>query len=441
MKIPQTPPKVHEVLQKEHPHLLKLLENKSVTEFIAKSNQEYPHWDQFRYKPMPNQAKPEQVWALLKLFRNGQYKKLQFGKWTFRYILLDVFQKKLHLLDTGTAGKLGLNLDSPNFSGREKYIISSLMEEAIASSQLEGAATTRRVAKELLRLKKKPRNFSEQMIVNGYQTIQKIVRLKEKKITPEIILELHKNITQDTLKDKAYEGQWRTNNEVVVGDQIEVEKIYHRPPNYKDIPELMKEFCEFASEDTGEFIHPIIKGVILHFLIGYIHPFEDGNGRTARTILYWYVLTRGYWLFEFMAISRIILRAKVKYGLAYLYTETDDNDLTYFIDYNLDCIEEALYDMEKYIQQKQQEQADALKWIKSLNVNLRQAEILKEFVKNPEKSFVVNEIINTYGVAYDTARNDLLYLTKLGYLEKVKVQKKYLFKLSQKKITGLNSGF
>ena len=288
----------------------------------------------------------------------------------------------------------------------------------------------------MLLQKKKPKNFSEQMIVNGYHTIQKIVKLKEKKITSEMILELHRNITQDTLKDKAYEGQWRTNNEVVVADPVEADKIYHQPPNYQDVPRLMEEFCEFASNDEQEFINPIIKGIILHFLIGYIHPFEDGNGRTARAIFYWYVLTRGYWLFEFMAISRIILRAKVKYGLAYLYTETDENDLTYFIDYNLDCIEESLHEMEKYIQQKQQEQTEAMRLIKSIkNVNLRQAEILKQLIKDPERSVVVNEIISAYGVAYDTARSDLLYLTKLGYLEMIKVQKRYVFKLSQKKIS------
>jgi Fic family protein len=287
----------------------------------------------------------------------------------------------------------------------------------------------------MLRLKKKPSNYSEQMIVNGYKTLQKILTIKEKTITPEIILELHKSITQDTLKDKKYEGMFRDNNEVVVGDPLELEKVYYIPPDFKQIPNLIKEFCSFANDDEHEFIHPIIKGIILHFLIGYIHPFEDGNGRTARTLFYWYVLSRGYWLFEFMAISRILVRSRVKYGLSYLYTETDDNDLTYFIEYNLASIEEALEDMNKYITRKQKEQSEALKLVKSIrDINLRQAEILKEFIKDYEKGFVVNEIMTTYGVAYDTARNDLLHLTQLGYLEKIKIQKKFVFRLSKKKV-------
>jgi len=435
MKVPQKPKDINEILKNKHPEIFRLLNNKEIMEFIAKCNKEYVHWDKLRYKQIPKNESPENVWALIKLFRRNQYRALKFGKWTFMIYLLDEFQKKLHILDKGTAGRLGSNLDSINFSGRERYIISSLMEEAIASSQLEGAATTRKVAKELLRFKKKPNNYSEQMIVNGYQTMQKIIKMTEKKITPEMILELHRSITQDTLKDKKYEGKFRDNNEIVVGDPLDAENIFHVPPDYSQIPSLIKEFCEFANNDNEEFIHPIIKGIILHFLIGYIHPFEDGNGRTARAIFYWYVLTRGYWLFEFMSISRIVLRSKVNYGLAYLYTETDENDLTYFIDYNLSCIEEALHDMEEYITRKQKEQAEAMRLIRAIkDINLRQAEILKDAVKDSDKNFVIAEIMNTYGIAYDTARNDLLHLAKIGYFEKIKVQKKFIFKLSKKKI-------
>ena len=434
MKKPEKPIDTKELLKKHRAEIFELINDKQVMEFAIKCNREYIHWDQLRYKATPNNISPEYIWVVLKLLRASQYTPFRFGPWTFHYALLDDFQKKLHILDVGTAGRLGSDIESIE-NGRERYIISSLMEEAIASSQLEGAATTRQVAKKMLRLKKKPSNYSEQMIVNGYQTLQKIITMKEKKITPEIILELHKIITQNTLKNKKYEGMFRDNNEVVVGDSLELEKVYYIPPDYKEIPGLIKEFCKFANDDEHEFIHPIIKAIILHFLIAYIHPFEDGNGRTARTLFYWYVLSRGYWLFEFMAISRILVRSKIKYGLSYLYTETDGNDLTYFIQYNLASIQEAVEDMNKYIARKQKEQLEALKLVKSLkNINLRQAEILKDFIKDSDKMFVINEIMTKYGVAYDTARNDLLHLKNLGYLEKIKIQKKFVFSLSKKNI-------
>jgi Fic family protein len=66
-------------------------------------------------------------------------------------------------------------------------------------------------------------------------------------------------------------------------------------------------------------------------MIGWIHPFTDGNGRTARAIFYWYMLKKGYWL-ENLSISRIIkdtLKLNMKKSI--LYSEADGNDLGYFI--------------------------------------------------------------------------------------------------------------
>ena len=435
MKVPEKPKKLHDILNINKLQVFQLLEDKNIHDFVTKCNRDYIHWDKLRYQEIPKSINPEHIWALIKIFRSQQYKLVTFNGWTFKYILLDEALRKIHLMDKGAAGHLETGLESVNTDGKSSYIVSTLMEEAIASSQIEGAATTRKIAKALLKLKKKPRNYSEQMIINGYETIQKVTKMKDIALTPEIILELQRNITIDTLKDKNDEGRFRDNNETVVGDPLNLDIIFHNPPDYKIINNLIKEFCEFANNDDGEFIHPIIKGIILHFLIGYIHPFNDGNGRTARTIFYWYVLSRGYWLFEYMSVSRIILRSKKKYGLAYLYTETDENDLTYFINYNLNAIEEALHDMEAHIAKKQKEYLETLNQIHDVkDINFRQTEIIKEFMNNPEKYFVIKEIMTTYNVAYDTARHDLFHLTDLGYLEKIKFKNKFVFKLIKNNI-------
>ena len=119
----------------------------------------------------------------------------------------------------------------------------------------------------------------------------------------------------------------------------------------------MNAFCHFANDKQAVrfFIHPIAKGITLHFLLGFIHPFSDGNGKTARTLFYWYLIKKGYWLIEYMSVSRIILKAKAQYARAYLHTELDNNDLTYFILYNLQCIKTALEELKKYIERKAQE--------------------------------------------------------------------------------------
>lgn len=218
----------------------------------------------------------------------------------------------------------------------------------------------------------------------------------------------------------------------MVGDTIDIGKIYHVPPDYNEIPALIEAFCKFANDDEAEkFIHPVIKGIILHFLIGFIHPFNDGNGRTARAIFYWYVISRGYWLFEYTALSRRILRSRTQYDLAYLYTETDENDLTYFIHYNLDAIMDALKDIEEHIIRKQKEQSLIGQMISRLkDINYRQANILRDVMKGPPEIINISYVENTYNVVYQTARSDLLHLTKLKYLTKRKAGNKFIFMLT-----------
>jgi Fic family protein len=164
-------------------------------------------------------------------------------------------------------------------------------------------------------------------------------------------------------------------------------------------------------------MHPVIKGILLHYLIGYLHPFNDGNGRTARSIFYWYVLSQGYWLFEYMPISRIILQSRKKYGLAYLYTEYDEGDLTYFIKYNITCITRALDDLLGYLERKQTEQNATRAIIKKIReINPRQANVLRYMMEHSDEYFTIRQIMQMYDVVYQTARTDLLHLVKLGYV-------------------------
>jgi Fic family protein len=312
------------------------------------------------------------------------------------------------------------------------------MEEAIASSILEGAATTRKAAKEMLRKGRKPKNSSEQMVVNNYEAMNYILEHKDDPLTPALILEIHRLVTKGTI-DRDSVGQFRINNDIVVANPA-TGVVFHTPPEYQEIEHYIAELCNFTNrieQDSGkgnaDYIHPVIKGIILHFLIGYIHPFNDGNGRTARSLFYWYVLSRGYWLFEYMPISRIILRSKKKYSLAYLHTEYDEMDLTYFILYNLSCVDEARKDLLKYLEQKQTEQNTTKAIIKKIrDINQREGDILRYMMEHSDDYFTIREIMQTYDTVYETARTDLLHLADLGYLIKEKRGREFIFIFNEK---------
>lgn len=424
MKLPEVPEFSKEALESAG----KFLHDSQIAELVHRYNERYLHWEELKHRKFP--LEPAVIWNLMKLSRELKAKSIKFGDWVFKYNLIDEFQERLHILDKSAAGNLLSSLDALQ-ENRRKYIISSLMEEAIASSQIEGAATTREIAKRMLQEDRKPKNKDEKMIANNYVTVKHIVDLKTEAITPEKILEIHRMITGGTLEKPEYEGSFRETNEIAVYSHDGT--LLHRPVEYPEIPKLVNELCNFANFKDKEFIHPVIKGIIIHFLVGYIHPFNDGNGRTARALFYWYLLKNDYWLFEYMAVSRVINSSKKQYRNAYLYTESDrtpndSGDLTYFIKYNLECIQKALDDTFEYLGRKQKEQVQALKIItESGDLTLRQAEILKTFLTQPEKPVTIKEIVTTYSVAYATARSDLFQLEKLGYVGKRKAGKEFIF--------------
>ena len=419
MKLPQTPKQTPADTKKAWEYA----ESHEVIDAVFKYNKKYLHWEELKYRDLP--IDPLSVWILMKAFRKRDMKYLTFDTLELTYNLLDDFLEKLHFLDKSAAENISSGLDSLS-RDRDPFIINSLMEEAIASSQIEGAAVTRKIAKQMLREKRKPINKDERMILNNYLTMKHITHIKNEDLTPELILKIHAMITRDTLEDSNDEGKFRDNNEIRVFDVRG--NILHTPPDFTLIEELIEKFCNFANNDDEEFIHPVIKGIILHYLIGYIHPFNDGNGRCARSIFYWYMLRKDYWLFEYMAVSRAIKDTKGQYKLAYQYTESDENDLTYFIRYNLTAVKSAVDTIQTYIGKKQREKKQTVSILQdSDGLNLRQAEIIKFLIKNPDKPITIKEITETYRVAYGTARSDLLHLENKGLLSKQKAGKEYIF--------------
>jgi len=424
MKLPEKPPfNWEELLRKDSEHIFKLVQSKQKLEQLEAYNNEYYHWSDLLYR-IKDEKERKYFWVIMKFWRSGRYDFISFGSLRLKYTSTSVINQKLNKFDKYLAGNLAVQ--TKNLGLEPRYIISSLMEEAIASSILEGAVTTRKLAKDMLRQKRRPKTKAEKMVVNGYETMQLIRNKKEEKLTPAFLLDLQTSITKGTLPKEEDVGKFRDNDDTYIVDD-KTGTIHHRPPSYKTIERLINELCNFANDDT-EFVHPIVKASILHFLIGYIHPFNDGNGRTARSVFYWYLLSRGYWLFEYMALSRRILRSHTNYYRAYLCSEYDEMDLTYFIKYIATCVEDSLEDLLEYLKRKQIEQHDAKLILDKLtDLNFRQASILEDMMKNNHKYYSVQEISQTYHVANQTARTDLLYLTKLGYLRIRQQGRAYLF--------------
>lgn len=138
-------------------------------------------------------------------------------------------------------------------------------------------------------------------------------------------------------------------------------------------------------------------------------------------------------MIEYMSISRSILKSKRKYALAYLHTEYDQMDLTYFIKYQIECMNEALKELINYIGERQKHQRKSQEIVKSdKHVNPRQAEILSELMDAPGQVFTIYQISDLFNVVYQTARTDLMHLEDLGYIVKEKRGKGLYFYYKEK---------
>ncbi|PWR75706.1 Fic family protein [Methanospirillum stamsii] len=397
--------------------LLRYFEDSDFKKTVDAFNDRYLYWDELTYRIQDEEERLE-TWTAMKVFRSQKMEKISYPLLKMEYSPIPTIQKSLHLFDRYLSGTIQIQNRSLQLDKR--YIVSSLIEEAIASSILEGAVTTRKKARIMIEQKRKPRSHGEQMVLNNYNTLQMITRKKEDRLTPDLLLEIQRMVTKDTI-DPEDVGHFRNSNDVRVMDVVN-NVVYHIPPDWQEISRLLEQLCEFANQDDEEkFIHPIIKGIIIHFLVGYIHPFNDGNGRTARSLFYWYTLSRGYWLMEYLSISRSILKTKGKYSLAYLHTEFDQLDLTYFIRYHIDCMNKALDEMITFIEEKQDQQRKSQEIVRlDNNITPRQGEIFTEMMEAPGQLFTIYQIAERFNVVYQTARTDLMHLEDLGYVVKEK---------------------
>lgn len=404
-----------------------LTPNDKVQEVVNKVNETFEYWDTIKYKRCPEGCTPQQLWTYVKAARVKSMMSV-WGKYGITLTLTNQMQRMCHEIDMNWGGSWGTDSIIGD-ENKEQYLVGSLMEEAIYSSQMEGAATTRKVAKEMLRKKMTPKDKSQQMIANNYQTIQFIVSHKDALLTPELLLQIHQLMTEHTMQDPQEAGCFRSNNDVVVENGITHETV-HIPPTYEEIPNFVEDLCRFFNEqDAPQFIHPIIRGIIIHFMVAYVHPFADGNGRTARALFYWYMLKQGYWLTEYLSISRVIAKSKKSYEKAFLYTEADGMEMGYFVAYNMRVLQQSFKQLQDYIKRKQEEKRAANSFLRIGNINTRQAQIIKMFADDSNLVVTIADLQAQFLVSPTTAKADVVRLINMGLLAEIsfnKVKKGYI---------------
>jgi Fic family protein len=417
MKIPQKPPDTRAFLKEAQPDLSTFLDSVRTVQRPTHRGR-YLHWDKLRRLSPPDGLTHEQWWFGLKAARSVLLKDLPSKDVTgrnFRYALPDPAPEMLHRLDQNAAGQILIPEVIANQATRDQYIVRSLIEESITSSQLEGAATTRPVAKEMLRTGRPARDRDEQMIQNNYRAMQYVRETRDEPLTPALVIDLQRILTQNAIDTPSASGRLRRADEAItVSDHYG--QVLHVPPPADQLEDRLIALCDFANRKTpDEFVHPVVRALVLHFWLAYDHPFVDGNGRCARGLFYWAMLSQGYWLAEYISISHILRKAPMQYGRAFLYTETDDNDVTYFILYHLQVLRDAIAELHQYLAYKAAEVREAEKLVRAGGqLNHRQIALLTHALRHPNEQYTIQSHRTSHNIVYETARTDLLELATRG---------------------------
>jgi len=393
----------------------------------------YLHWDDLRNRTPPPDLTHHEWWMGLKFARKAIARDLPLSSADgspFQLSNVDLMQELVHRIDQQASGQILSDSVLPELRSSNRYLFSSLVEEAITSSQLEGASTTRQVAKRLLATGRPPRDRSEQMIVNNFQAMLYAQELATRPLSSIDVLDLHRLVSADALDDPKDAGRLQGPEEPRIAVYWHDQTLLHQPPPAGELEARLAAMCRFANgEETDGFIHPVVRAIIVHFWLAHDHPFVDGNGRTARALFYWSMLHEGYWLTQYLTISRVLRQAPAQYARSFLLTETDSNDLTYFVIYHLQVIEKAISSLHTYLARKTAENRELQALLHgSLHLNHRQLAVVQDALRDSGEDFTVAAQARRHRVSLEAARGDLLGLERLQLFTRRRDGKKFVFR-------------
>lgn len=391
-------------------------------------DREYHPWGWFSHHEPPESFTREQWWYAVRQDRANTARPTPFTMidgTRFSFNLPDPLLRLIDDISSQARGRLELPDPVANPMTRDRYLVNSLYEEAITSSQLEGALTTRRDAKRMLREKRRPRDRSEQMILNNYMALERVRELKDQPLTPQMVLDIHAIVTEGALDDPADAGRIQQSGEErirIYGDETD-DQVLHVPPPAEQLPERLRRLCDFANgvgDFADQYVPPLVRSIIVHFMMGYDHYFVDGNGRTARAVFQWSMLRQGFFLAEFLSISRLLRRVPARYARSFLRVEQDEGDLTHFLLAQARVISRAITDLHEYLARKSAELERAAALLRQTPLNNRQIAVIESFLRDPSGSVSAVGHQSTHRVSAQTAHNDLRGLEEAGFLARTK---------------------
>ncbi len=292
----------------------------------------------------------------------------------------------------------------------------ALILEAHYSTHIEGTALNLRQAKDILEGKKvKGANIDDRKeLINYTKTMDFVSKYlgKETPITEGLIQELHKILVKTVRGGKADPGNYRRIQNYVIDSRTN--EIIYTPPGPLEVPHLMKEFVEWLNQEKG--ISPILAAGIAQLQFVHVHPFIDGNGRTARILSTLILYQTGYDFKRLFSISEYYDKNRQAYYRAIQSVRKNNMDMTAWLEYFANGLRvqmlttrdkgETIIKKESYLEKA-----------KKKNLNERQIKILLYLVE--KKRLTVDECTTKFQIIRRTAQRDLALLVEHKLVQEV----------------------
>lgn len=359
-----------------------------------------------------------QFWPQLEAARRGQSQTLplkdQRGE-PFWFVLNRSIEQQCNVI--AALARRDVAFTGPEFDALYEEAV---VDEAVYSSVIEGAFTSREQAMDFLRWNRTPRSKSEQMIKNNYDALTYVLEHLDEPIGEETILAIARIVTRSAAEVQV--TGYREGMVYVTGR----EGVVYTPPRAEVVPEMMRALVKFIRESE---LHPLLKACIAHFYLVYVHPFGDGNGRTARALSYMMLLQVGYDFFRYVSVSGVVAEERGRYYRAMRSVEESDGDMTYFIDAYSAMLARTVQKMEDHLKYH----VLAGQKLKALeaggSLNERQLNGARWLLESANTGVTAEAWRKKYEVVTETARRDLLALCAAGVLAREKDGRKAVFRI------------
>jgi Fic family protein len=341
----------------------------------------------------------------------------------FWFYPADVIHKKIN--DIEKLGKDLFDQINKNASFKNEFLLDSAIEEAITSAIYEGAHSTRAQAEQLIASGQRPKNKDEWMLINNFNAMKWVKDNQHSELSNDVIRRLHQIVTENTLDgdDVNFQGKFR-NDTVFVGP--------HEGIAHDKIETALNEMIQLAT-NSPRYFHPLLKGILVHYFMGYIHPFFDGNGRTARALFYFKSIRNQLNYIELLSVSAYLRVHGKQYENSFVKVKENEFDLTYFIDFCLDSILSALQEVSRKVNYllKMTDLKDRFE-LSQTQIGLLQRMALHKF-----RTIDIEEYAQRISKSREFARQELKHLLELNLVSEIKVSKKLVYKVNAEKLKNL----